>query len=37
LCSYPHWKKMSLIGSMVLRRPKTYRALFEEPMKASSP
>jgi hypothetical protein len=32
-CSYPHWKKMSLIGSMVLRRPRIFGTLFEEPVK----
>jgi hypothetical protein len=30
-------KKMRLIGSMVLRRPKTFETLFKEPMKAPSP
>jgi hypothetical protein len=35
--SYPHWRKMSLIGSMVFRRPKKYGTLFKEPMKAPSP
>jgi hypothetical protein len=34
---YPHWKNMSLIESMVLRRPKTFGTLFKEPMKAPSP
>jgi hypothetical protein len=36
-CSYPHWKKMSLIGSMAFRMPKTYGTLLKEPMKAPSP
>jgi hypothetical protein len=34
LFSHPHWKRMSLIGSMVSRRLKTYETLFKEPMKA---
>jgi hypothetical protein len=34
---YPHWRKMSLIESMVLRRPKIFGTLFKELMKAPSP
>jgi hypothetical protein len=32
-----HWKKMSLIGSMALKRSKTFGTLFKEPMKAPNP
>jgi hypothetical protein len=33
---YPHLKKMSLIESIVLRRPKTFGTCFKELMKAPS-
>jgi hypothetical protein len=35
-CSYPHCNKMSLIGLMVLRRPRIFGTLFKEPMKVPS-
>jgi hypothetical protein len=37
LCSYPHWKKMSLIESMVLKSLRIFETLFKEPMKAPNP
>jgi hypothetical protein len=33
---YPHWRKLSLIESMALRRPKTFGTLSKELMRAPS-
>jgi hypothetical protein len=34
---YSHWRKMSLIESIFLRRPKTFGILSKELMRAPSP